>query len=147
MAAKRVKQKDLDEKLVSIMKEWQKVEDRSIKSISSSLDKIDNPLVQQVLRIIQSDSIMHRKVQQLILDSIQKEAFSLTPEELGEVWSVIEQHIAMERDAVELAERAKEIAWNFVHRYLITYLVTDERKHDAMLAELESVKRKIYPYA
>ena len=33
---------------------------------------------------------MHKKVQQFMIDSLEKEAVSLTPEELGEIWEHVD---------------------------------------------------------
>lgn len=146
MPRKKQSAKESNEKLVAIMKEWQKVEDRSIKSIGEINRKIKNPLVKQVLAIIKKDSAMHAKIQQFIIDTLTKKAITLTPEELGAVWSGIDKHIKMERATIELGQRAKDASTNFVHKYLINYLMADERKHEELLEQLENIKGKIYPY-
>ena len=147
MARDRVSQKELDEKLVSTMKIWQKIEDKSIESIGALKDTIKNPLLKQVFEIIQNDSIQHKRVQQFIVDCFEKQAVSLNPEELGKIWTTIEDHIKMERETIKLGAIAKESSTNFVAKYFINYLLTDERKHDEMLEQLENIKSKIYPYA
>ena len=81
------------------------------------------------------------------LDSLEKQAFSLTPEELGDVWDLIEKHIAAEKETIELAEKARKNSRMFVHRYLLSYLNEDEQKHDHLLERLEDFKRNLYPYA
>jgi uncharacterized alpha/beta hydrolase family protein len=77
-------QKERDEKLVQIMKQWQEVEDASIKSTTEILKKSQNPIVHMVMEIIRQDSANHRKVQQLIINHFEKESFKLNPEELAE---------------------------------------------------------------
>jgi hypothetical protein len=145
--AKRQTQRESNKKLVAIMKQWQDIEVKSISSLRTIIKKVKNPLVKQVLRIIMKDSVQHHGVQQFIVDSLEKKAISLTPEELSAVWSGIEEHIKMERASVDLAQRAKAVSSSFVHKYFVNYLLTDERKHDEMLDQLESLKSKIYPYA
>ena len=34
-----------------------------------------------------------------------------------------------------------------VQEYLLNYLLVDEKKHDSLLAQLEAVKKGMYPYA
>jgi hypothetical protein len=133
--------------LVSTLTRWQEIENSSIAQTTAIMEKTKNPLIRLVMEIIRQDSAMHRKVQQVILDSIEKEAFSLTPEELGEVWEMIEKHSAMEKETIALAEKARHNCRLFVQRHLLTYLIEDERKHDRLLSQLEDFKRKIYPYA
>ena len=66
-------QKELNEKLVATLKDWQKIEDQSVKSTSDIIAKTDNLIVRQIMEIIRQDSAMHRKVQQLIIDNFEKE--------------------------------------------------------------------------
>ena len=147
MAKKRKSQKELNETLISVLKKWQKIEEKSIASITESKKKIANPLIKQIFSIIANDSKMHRKVQQFIIDSLEKKAITLTPEELGDISTIIDNHITMERETVSLGNQAKEASNNFVHKYLINYLLIDERKHDDLLDELANIKNHIYPYA
>ena len=141
------KQKELNENLVATLKKWQKIEDASVKSTSDIIGMTKNPIVRQIMEIIKQDSAMHKKVQQLIIDGFEKEAMQLQPEELGEVWGMIENHIELEKETIRLAEESRKNSNSFVVRYQLGYLMTDEQKHNDILAQLEDVKRGMYPYA
>ncbi len=141
------KQKELNEKLVDTLKRWQKVEDDSVKSTSEIISKTKNPVVKQIMEIIRQDSAMHKKVQQLIIDSFEKEALYLSPDELGDVWSMVEKHIELEKETVRLAEESRKNSKSFFIRYLLGYLMTDEKKHNEILQQMEDIKSGIYPYA
>ncbi len=141
------KQKELNENLLKILKDWQKVEDQSVKSTTEIIGKTKNSIVKYIMEIIRQDSAMHKRIQQLIIDSFEKEAITLTPEELGEVWEMVDKHIQLEKETIRLAEEAKKNSKNFVVRYLLSYLMTDEQKHNEILAQMEDVKSGIYPYA
>ncbi len=140
-------QKEMQEKLLKVMKEWQDIEDQSVKSTTEIASKTDNPIVKQVMDIIRQDSAMHRKVQQLIIDSLEKQAFHLQPEELGEIWDMVEKHIELEKETIRMAEEARKNSNQILHRYLLGYLLTDEQKHNRILEQMEDIKRGIYPYA
>jgi hypothetical protein len=133
--------------LVTTLKRWQEIEDGSVASTTEIIERTTNPLIRLVMEIIRQDSVMHKRVQQVILDGLQKEAFSLTPEELGQIWHLVEKHAELEKDTLVLAEKARKNCRLFVHRHLLTYLIEDEQKHDRLLAQLEDFKRGIYPYA
>jgi hypothetical protein len=141
------KQKELNEKLVATLKKWQKVEDASVQSTSDIIAKTKNPVIKQIMEIIKQDSAMHKKVQQLIIDSFEKEAIQLQPEELSNVWSLVENHIELEKETIRLAEESRKNSNSFIVRYLLGYLMTDEQKHNDILAQMEDVKRGMYPYA
>ncbi|MEW6757837.1 MAG: hypothetical protein AB1347_06425 [Acidobacteriota bacterium] len=135
------------QELVTTLKRWQEIEAATIQHTSMIMEKTHNPLIRIVMEIIRQDSAMHKRVQQVILDSLEKEAFSLTPEELADIWTLIEEHAKMEKETIELAEKAQKNCRLFVQRHLLSYLIQDEQKHDRLLSQLEDFKRKIYPYA
>ena len=141
--------KEQHEKMVRTLKRWQKVEDRSASSASKVVEKTDNALLRQVMEIIRADSMRHRQVQQFVIDCFEKQAPSLTPEELADVWSEIEEHIDLEKKMIESVKQAlvgvsgKKLV---VQEYLLRYLLADEEKHDKMLGDLDQIKRGMYPY-
>jgi hypothetical protein len=135
------------ERIVEILEHWQDAENRTVAQTTAIIGKSANPLVKLVMDIIRHDSIMHHKVQQFIIDSLTVKAISLTPEELGEIWEMVEKHIAMERETIGYGDELTKLCKLFVQSHLLNYLLTDENKHEKMLTQLEDFKRKLYPYA
>ncbi len=135
------------EELVALLKRWQDIEVQTVAQTTAVMEKTGNPLIRLVMEIIRQDSAMHKRVQQVILDSLEKQAISLTPEELGDVWDMIEKHAEMEKETIALAEKARKNCRLFAQRHLLTYLIEDEQKHDRLLGQLEDFKRNLYPYA
>ncbi|MFO8011562.1 MAG: hypothetical protein R6U89_12280 [Dehalococcoidia bacterium] len=141
--------KELQEQLVSDMKEWQGVENASIASTGRMLEKSDNQIVRMVMEIIQHDSITHHHVQQIIIDSLTEKAISLSPEELAEIWEMVEHHVELEKKTIELARRVLDSihdSYMVVQQYLLEYLLEDEQKHSNMLYRMDEIKRNMYPY-
>ncbi len=140
--------KDVQSGLVSNMRKWQKIEDASVSSTGQMIEKTENPLLRLVMEIIQRDSQMHYRVQEFIADSIEHKAVSLTPDELVEVWGMIENHINIEKKTMEIAEQTiaslKGQQGMIVQVYLLNYLLEDERKHNDLLKNLEDIKKGIY---
>jgi len=146
MATNLTKAAENEVELKATLRRWQEIEDESVAQTSAIMTKTRNPLIQLVMEIIRQDSVMHKRVQQVILDSLEKQAFSLTPEELGDVWYLIEKHAEAEKETIQLAEKARKNCRLFVQKHLLTYLTEDELKHDRLLNQLEDFKRKLYPY-
>jgi len=144
---KKEKAADNLEELVALLKHWQELEVATIAQTTTIMEKTQNPLIRLVMEIIRQDSAMHKRVQQVILDSLEKQAFSLTPEELADIWDLIEKHAEMEKETIVLAEKARKNCRLFAQRHLLTYLIEDEQKHDRLLSQLEDFKRGLYPYA
>jgi hypothetical protein len=140
--------KELQQEIVSNMRKWQKIENASISSTGQIIEKTENPLIRLVAEIIQRDSLMHFRVQEMIADSIERSALSLTPDELVDVWGMIERHIELEKKTVEIAEqtleRMKGQQGLVVQEYLTTYLLQDEKKHNDLLGRLDDIKKGIY---
>lgn len=142
--------KEIQEKIVSNMKRWQKVENSSVASTGKVIEKTDNPIVRLVMEIIQRDSQFHFHVQELIADSLETKTITLSPDELGEVWEMIENHIRLEEKTIELAQEALAAMKGkkmLVQEYLLNYLLDDEMKHNKVLSNLQKIKEGMYPYA
>ena len=141
--------KEVQEKIVSNMKRWQKIENASVASTGAVIEKTDNPIVRLIMEIIQRDSQMHHRVQEMIADSLESKTLTLTPDELGQVWDMIEKHIELEKTTVEFAEDALGVLKGkkmVVQEYLLNYLLIDENKHNKILETLSTIKKGMYPY-
>jgi hypothetical protein len=142
--------KEIQEKLVDNMRRWQQIENASVASTGKVMEKTKNPIVSVVMEIIQRDSQMHHQVQEMIASSLTTKALSLTPEELAEIWDMVETHIELEKKTVELAEEALAALKGkkmIVQEYLLKYLLEDENKHNHILESLGAIKDGMYPYA
>jgi hypothetical protein len=142
--------KQAQEAIVENMSKWQRIEKASILSTSKVLSETENPVISLVMEIIQRDSQTHYRIQELIKDSLTTKALTLTPDELGRVWSLIEKHIELERQTVDLAKSSLAAIEGkkglVIQAYLLEYLLKDEEKHDAVLDKLEEIKKGMYPY-
>jgi bacterioferritin (cytochrome b1) len=147
---KKKSKKAVQEELVANMQAWRKIENQSVASTSHVMEKTENPIVRLVMEIIQRDSQMHYQVQGWIAESLTGRAVTLTPEEIGEVWELIEEHIELEKKTVDLAEEAIALIGGSkgmqLQSYLLEYLLEDERKHNRILERLESIQKGMYPY-
>ena len=132
------------EKLVENMKRWQKLEDLAVSQTAKIMEEIDHPLIRLVAEIIQRDSNMHHRIQQMVIDSIERDTVTLNFDDLGAAWDAIETHIQIEKKTIELAEHCLGMLpekTNQVARYLVSYLQEDEKKHDKMLDDLQLLKK------
>ncbi len=141
--------KEIQEKIVENMRRWQKIENASVASTGKVIEKTENPIVRLVMEIIQRDSQMHYRVQEMIADSLTTKTMQLTPDELADVWTMIEKHIELEKKTVAFAEEALAALKGkkmVVQEYLLQYLLEDENKHNHLLESLETIKKGMYPY-
>jgi hypothetical protein len=141
--------KELQNQIVDNMRRWQKIENATVSATSKIIAKTDNDVVRLVMEIIQHDSMVHHRVQKMIAASLTHETISLNPDELEKVWTMIEDHIKLEKETISLAQEALETLKGkkmVVQEYLLKYLEMDEMKHDKLLESLETIKKGMYPY-
>ena len=141
--------KEIQEKLVDNMKQWQGIENASIASTGKIMEKTDNPVIRQIMEIIQQDSSMHYRVQALIVSSLEEKSLTLSTDEMADVWDMVEKHIQLEKKTIELAKEALDVIKDekmVIQEYLLNYLMIDEEKHNTILAALEKIKAGMYPY-
>ena len=134
------------DEMVESLKKWQSIERKAMEQTAEIMETTSNPVIRMVMEIIRQDSMMHHRVQQFMIDSLTREAVSLSPEEINEIWTQIEEHDEMEKDVINMAKELKEKAWSPVHKQLLDYLLTDEAKHDRLLEQLGELKKGMYPY-
>ncbi|MCP4569339.1 MAG: hypothetical protein GY841_17330 [FCB group bacterium] len=141
--------KELQQGIIDNMRRWQKIENVSVTQCSEIIAKTNNPIIRMVMEVILADSQRHYATQELIATSLETGTISVTPDELAEVWDLIQTHIEMEKKAEELARESLEMLKGkkmVVQEYLLGYLMKDEAKHDFLLENLEAIKKGMYPY-
>ncbi len=140
--------KEMQDKLVANMERWQQVEKNAIKVTTDIANKSKNPIIKHIMEVIKRDSEMHAKTQKMIIDTL-KGTYTMTPDELADVWTEIEKHIETEKQTIALAQEAKTFLKGrkmTVQEYLVEYLLVDEEKHNALLDQLATIKKGMYPY-
>jgi hypothetical protein len=126
--------------MVDVLRTWQGIERQAINDMAETIEETENPLIRLVMEIIRSDSLMHHRVQQFLIDSVTRKDVTVTREDVAKVWEKIEEHDKHEKQTIKLAEELRAEAWSPVHKQFLDYLLTDEKKHEELLAQLEDVK-------
>lgn len=129
------------ENMVNVLRQWQGIERDSMNTAAEVIEQSENPLVHMVMSIIRHDSLMHHRVQQFIIDSLTRADVAVSREDIAQIWDKITEHDKLEKKTIELAEQLRETAWTPVHKQLLDYLLADEKKHDALLGQLEAIKK------
>ena len=129
------------EEFLTLIKEWQALEDRTITSAEELMGKTNNPLVKMTMEMIKHDSEKHRVMQQMSIDSITKETIHLSPDELAPLSDMLNKHLEAEAKSLSLADAALERSELFITRYILSYLIADETKHHSLINKLNELKR------
>ena len=145
-----MKTKQLEQEIAARMRQWQQTENRAVVITGQMMEKTQNPLLRLVMEIIQRDSQLHHRIQQFIIDSVEGKAVSLSPEELGEISSLVGKHKRVEDEMLcQVGEMLQQLKGKrlLAQEYFLNFLLTDEDKHCKMLSALDTFKKGIYPYA
>ena len=67
---------EMSGKLLTTLREWQKLEDATIKFSDELLKKTGNKLIRMTMEMIKHDSQKHKVMQQMLIDSLTKEPLS-----------------------------------------------------------------------
>ena len=126
---------------VERIRKWQDLEGSAIAGARDIISKTANPIIKMTMELIAHDSEKHRLVQQMIIDSLTKEAIHLSPDELAQLSAGLSRHVEAEGEALRFAEAALKESELFITRFLLSYLIEDEKKHHNMLTQLDYFKR------
>ncbi len=129
------------EEFLNLIREWQALEDKTIASAEELLSRTNNPIVKMTMETIKHDSEKHKVMQQMIIDSITKEAVHLSPDELAPLSDLLNKHMEAEAKSLSLADAALEKSELFITRYILSYLIADETKHHSLINKLNELKR------
>ena len=133
--------RELQQQLIANLREWQKLENAQITLTGSVLEETSNPIVSVVMEIIQRDSQMHHRVQQLIIDSLESEVVGIEAADVALVKDQLHAHLEMEKETVRLALANLEALAGkdlVVQEFLMEFLRRDEEKHRDLLTSLET---------
>ena len=101
------------------------------------IKKAQNPLTKTLLRALKFEAEKHCIIQQMIVDSVKKEAVHLSPEELRELSSHLNRFIEEEEKALTRAKAFEGEHEPYVTRFLMSYLVADLRSQNSLLKEFD----------
>ncbi len=133
---------EMSEDFLDTIRQWQKLEDDTIRNSEGLIAKSKNPIVRMIMEMIKFDSQKHKVMQQLLIDGLTREPLHLSPDELAPLAEEMSRHIEAESKSVQLASKALEQSELFVTRYILTLLLADEAKHHRLLGDLNEVMLK-----
>jgi len=126
--------------MIDVLRTWQNLERQALSDTAEIIQETKSPLVRIIMEIIRNDSLMHHRVQQFLVDSLTTQTEAVTREDIAEIWEKIQAHDKVEKKTIKLAEELREKSWSPVHKQLLGYLLTDEKKHDSLIEQLDELK-------
>ncbi|MCS7139750.1 MAG: ferritin-like domain-containing protein [Candidatus Nezhaarchaeota archaeon] len=125
--------------LVEFIKKQIEVENEIAKSLNEVLDKMQNPIVKEVLRGISLDSVKHGHMYASALSILTATPQVLSKKELEEHRSIVEKHIRIEAELIESINKILPTVENEKVKFLLTAILNDERRHHELLRHVLEV--------
>lgn len=126
--------------LIKAMEAWMDSEEQTIKDAKYMKKEADNPYVKMTMEMLIHDAEKHKIVQQMVIDSLMKEAVHLTPDEFDPLKEMLSRHIMEERESLMRVMATLDKREPRVTRYLLSYLGADEAGHREVVGKLNELK-------
>lgn len=136
------KSAETSEEFAKSIKKWLGIERATISITKKMLQKVENPIVAALMDTILRDSEKHKEVLSLILEGLEGVTI-LTREDMGLLSEYIEKHAETEKTIVEIAEQTLKNVRNPIPKFLLEYLLVDEKKHDMIMDGLSVLRSKM----
>lgn len=128
-----------NEEFVKLIEKWIKIEEATIVMSEASSKKVKNPILATLIDTIWRDSEKHKQVLGLVLQHLEG-TIVFTPDDMADISAFIDKHEGIEKGAIELATLALKSASNEISKFLLTYILEDEKKHDLLIDGLNKLK-------
>jgi hypothetical protein len=115
-------------------------EDQTIEDAKNVKKETDNPFVKMTMEMLIHDAEKHKIIQQMVIDSLTKEAVHLPPDELFPLEEVLNRHILEESESLMRVIATIDKKEPKITRYLLSYLSADEAGHRELVGKLNELK-------
>ena len=126
--------------LIKAMKVWMDSENQTMKDAEYMKKEVDNPFVKMAMEMLIHDAEKHKIIQQIVIDSLTKEAVHLTPDEFALLKEVLNRHIAEASESLMRVMTILDKRERRITRYLLSYLGADEAGHRELVGKLNELK-------
>ncbi len=118
---------------LDLMVDWQTIEGDMMQYAEEEAAKTLNTLEKTMAQVIGLEARKRCVIQQMIVESVKKEAAHLDPEEIQSLIGHINHFVETEEKELPMAEAALQKSELFLSRYLLSYLIADLKKGNVLL--------------
>ncbi len=126
-----------NENILDKLIEWQAIEAANIEEAEKEIPKTKNLLIKTMLKALRLEAEKRSLIQQMIVDSMEKEAVNLSPDELQNLSAHLNRHMEAEETALAMADEALKQNELAIPRYLMAYLISGLKKENTLLRRFD----------
>lgn len=127
------------QKLLSFLRDTIDLEEKIVRAAEKNTRELKSIFVKELLGGIALDSMKHANILRGMIAMVAGPAPFLTEEEMSRLKEGISEHIELEAEAIGIYEDLLKKAEEEKMRFLIDYILTDERRHHELLKSIEKV--------
>jgi hypothetical protein len=132
-----------EKEMLDLLKSWKELEDITIKSCDSILNKSKNQIIKTITTSIKNDSAKHKAIIQIIQNSITKEGYVISPDDLMGVSTLLNKHMEYEQKSITIAKKALAISRDAITKQLLNIILEDEKKHKLFARQMNELKFRV----
>ena len=129
----------MSDKLLKFLENQISLENKIVKSITDSADKIENEAVSTALRGISLDSKKHAEMYKSAINLMTTTSAALNEEQLDLQKKVVNDHIMMEAAVIKELEKMLPTVENEKVELLLKAILRDEERHHKLLKTLYEI--------
>jgi len=129
----------MSDKLVKFLENQITLENKIVKSITESAEKIDNEAVSTALQGISLDSKKHAMMYQSAISLMTSTSAALNDEQLDLQKKVVDDHIKMEEAVIKELDKMLPSVENEKVEILLKVILQDEKRHHKLLKTLYEI--------
>ena len=129
----------MSDKLLKFLENQIKLENLIVKSITDSVDKIENEAVSTALMGVSLDSTKHAMMYQSAISLMSSSSIALNEEQLDLQKKVLYDHIKMEEVVIKELKAMKPNVDNEKVNLLLSAILHDEERHHKLLKTLYEI--------
>ncbi len=126
-------------KFEELINNWIVIEDSAISSADELISQSRNPFLKTMIEMVKMDSQKHKRILETLRLSLNSTVV-FSPDDLKIIDSFVEKHSLIEKNSVTTAEQALDMSSLPIPRMLLKQLLSDEKRHDAYIDELNELK-------
>jgi hypothetical protein len=126
--------------LIKAMEGWMDSEDQTIKDAEYMKKEAESPFVKMTMEMLIRDAEKHKIIEQMVIDSLTKEAVHLTPGEFVPLKEILKRNIMQESESLMRVMATLDKKEQRIKRYLLSYLGADEAGHRELVGKLNELK-------
>ncbi len=126
-------------KFEELINNWIVIEDSAISSADELISQSKNPFLKTMIEMVKMDSQKHKRILETLRLSLNSTVV-FSPDDLKIIDSFVEKHAIIEKNSVTTAEQALDMSSLPIPRMLLKQLLSDEKRHDAYIDELNELK-------